>query len=125
LSSYVLIIKVNSPENVEIGALGNFKILSGFYSYVGAGGITRIKRHFKRKKRLHWHIDYLLKIAEPLEAWIGEMEEVKLVEILEGELRPYIKGFGSSDTRKFSHLFLGKPSNRLLKNLGYRKIEKF
>jgi len=123
LSSYILILNLPENSTIKIGALGTFKFPEGQYTYVGSGSLSRIRRHFIREKRLHWHIDYLLQKAIPLEAWIGELEEKTLVKILERKLKPSVKGFGSSDTGNYSHLFSGKPDREFLHHLGYRKAQ--
>ena len=57
-------------KRIDIGSLGRFDILPGFYAYVGsafgAGGLrARIGHHLESTAWPHWHIDYLLGIAEP------------------------------------------------------------
>ncbi len=123
MSSYVLIIRLSFPVELKIGALGEFDFPSAYYTYAGAGGLSRIKRHFRKEKKLHWHIDYLTEAAKPVEAWLGSLPEIELVKTLEKILDPFIRGFGSSDTRKFSHLFLGKPLPNFLLSEGYRRIK--
>lgn len=122
MSSYVLILKLDNACFIKVGCLGKFNFPEEYYTYAGSGNISRIKRHLRREKRLHWHIDYLLQQAQIVEVWIGELEECLLVEMLEGKLTPFIKGFGSSDTRKYSHLFIGKPTREFLVSSGYRRV---
>lgn len=122
MSSYVLILKLDRASLIKVGALGTFKFPEGNYAYAGSGNLSRIKRHLRREKRLRWHIDYLLQRAQPVEVWIGDLEEYLLVEMLEGKLTPFIKGFGSSDTGKYSHLFIGKPEREFLASIGYKRI---
>jgi sugar fermentation stimulation protein A len=60
---YHLLIHLPQDTTMEVGKLGNFRFPAGYYVYTGSalGGLeSRIARHFRRKKRLHWHIDYLL-----------------------------------------------------------------
>jgi len=86
-----------------------FLIPEGIYIYIGSakGGLkTRLKRHSGCRKRLHWHIDYLLenKSTHILGFYIWkdkeESEIVKELQRLNG-----IDGFGASDSRWRTHLF--------------------
>ena len=46
-----------------MGKLGRFDFPAGLYVYCGSaqGNLpARIARHRRRRKRLHWHVDYLL-----------------------------------------------------------------
>jgi Uri superfamily endonuclease len=48
---------------LEIGRLGRFEFPAGKYVYTGSAKKNieaRISRHFSKKKKLRWHIDYLL-----------------------------------------------------------------
>ncbi len=59
-------------KRLEIGRLGSFNIIPGFYAYVGSafgpGGLrARIRHHLESVAQPHWHIDYLLGYAEPVE----------------------------------------------------------
>lgn len=62
--TYLLLLRMNNPHQIEIGKLGCFNFPAGNYIYLGSafgpGGIyARINRHRKLQKPLHWHIDYL------------------------------------------------------------------
>ena len=72
--TYVLIASVARIKRLAIGQLGEFDIVPGFYAYVGsafgAGGLrARIGHHLESTASLHWHIDFLLQVAEPVEVW--------------------------------------------------------
>jgi Uri superfamily endonuclease len=72
---YVLALHLQHPATLTVGRLGTFKFPEGYYFYVGSamsGFAGRINRHLKRKKKLHWHIDYLLEVAELL--WVDLYE---------------------------------------------------
>ncbi len=71
--------------------------------------------HLKSVAEPHWHIDYLLGYAEPVEVWYalsGRKREQDLAELLEqaSGFRMPIHRFGSSDYRRSrtSHLFYSK-----------------
>jgi len=118
--TYALVIEVSERKRLSIGQLGKFDISPGFYVYVGSafgpGGLrARLDHHIEAIAAPHWHIDYLMGIAKPLEIWFA-MSDRKLerdwVELLELEPRYTcpIPRFGSSDYRRSrtSHLFLTK-----------------
>ena len=115
---YVLILHVNEDFEKRIGRLGKIRFRKGVYFYVGSamgpGGLRgRIRRHYRRNKKIHWHIDYLTtseKVAILGTIYIydcrndGDLE--KTVSHAFAEKLHYIEGFGNSDKRKDkSHLF--------------------
>jgi Uri superfamily endonuclease len=118
--TYVLIAFVPRMKRLAIGRLGTYDIIPGFYAYVGSafgpGGLrARLQHHLESVAEPHWHIDYLLRQAEPVEVWYAICErklEQDLAELLAGYSsfhRP-IPRFGSSDYRRSrtSHLFYSK-----------------
>ena len=118
--TYVLIAQVLQMKRLEIGSLGQFDIIPGFYAYVGSafgsGGLrARIGHHLESTAEPHWHIDYLLGVAVPVEVWFTtadkklEHQWAKLLEDLPG-FRVPIPRFGSSDYHRSraSHLFYSK-----------------
>jgi len=57
---------------LRIGKLGIHNLPHGYYVYVGSalGGLaSRLRRHLRSEKRLHWHIDYLLRQAAVAQIW--------------------------------------------------------
>lgn len=111
--SYILLIKVSQEKKIKIGALGLLSFPQGFYAYVGSamGGFkARIPYHLKAKKKLHWHIDYLLenaKISEVLFCKHKEKIECLLARALAKELF-LIPHFGCTDCSCKSHLFFNQ-----------------
>jgi Uri superfamily endonuclease len=64
---YSLIICLRRKIPIRIGKLGQAVFPAGTYIYTGSamGGLEpRLKRHLRSKKKLHWHIDYLLHARE-------------------------------------------------------------
>ena len=63
--TYCLIISMKKSEKLDIGHLHNMhKYRKGYYVYIGSAMnslVARINRHLSDEKKLHWHIDYLLK----------------------------------------------------------------
>jgi Uri superfamily endonuclease len=110
--TYVLIVSLDRDCTISVGKLGFIEFVAGTYAYCGsamAGYRNRVRRHFSREKRLHWHIDYLLEEAEPVGAFLvpgGEGAECalgRLLSSLEGSVA--VAGFGSSDCTCRSHLY--------------------
>ena len=111
--TYCLMIEVTQERQIVVGSLGSHRYHRGIYAYVGSalGGVEqRVGRHKSQKKRLRWHIDYLLANADILAivAIPGERREVecRMAQALlqcEGASIP-VPGFGASDCRCDSHL---------------------
>ena len=115
---YCLIINVKKSIQIKVGSLGKIKFSRGKYLYVGSAqrGIKkRIERHFKKRKKKFWHIDYLLtnknvEIEDVRYKKAKKDEECKVACFLNALEEP-IKGFGSSDCSCNSHLFKLKKLN--------------
>ena len=101
---YQLLIRLRRSRLVRVGALGGVQFPAGWYVYTGSarnGLEQRIKRHLRKRKRKHWHIDYLLAVADEVEAFVlpgTDVSECGLHESLAGGQTP-VRGFGSSDCR--------------------------
>lgn len=126
--SYVLIVKVKRDLNLRIGKLGKLKFKKGFYCYVGSAlgkNVSlenRLKRHFKKRKKLKWHIDYLLSNSSiSLESALifpsKRKIECKLSRIIEKQADSTIKNFGSSDCKCKGHLYWFKNKKALINAL--------
>ena len=109
---YVLLARLRHETLLQVGRLGSIQFPAGYYAYVGSAMINlekRIQRHLRRGKRRHWHIDYLLEVAEPVAVFSVLSEErcecrlSRLIARLPGAVA--IEGFGSSDCTCRSHLF--------------------
>ena len=105
---------MDNQKKVKIGRkLGNIQFKKGHYVYVGSAMNSlesRIKRHLSDEKKLHWHVDYLLKNAEITDVIYNESAQK-----IECELSRYIstkatgvKDFGCSDCDCESHLYYFK-----------------
>ncbi|MGH8614875.1 MAG: GIY-YIG nuclease family protein [Gammaproteobacteria bacterium] len=118
--AYVLIVSVKQTQHLAIGRLGKFTFVPGFYAYVGSacghGGIrARVSHHLASIAQPHWHIDYLLGFATPIEVWYALSDrklEQDWAETLRHSLRFQIPipRFGASDYRRTrtTHLFYSK-----------------
>jgi len=110
--TYILIIELNSDKKIQIGKFDKIFFKKGFYIYVGSalnGLDQRIKRHLKKDKKMHWHIDYLLKDSEIVKILYRKnnyKEECKIAKNFIQKLEN-IAGFGCSDCKCKSHLFYG------------------
>lgn len=113
---YLLIIRV-SEDIIVYTKSKSFSLKAGLYIYVGSafikGGLyTRVRRHLKKSKKTHWHIDYLT--AEPSVSivgfyaipWRGDKDcEQFLASALLRKFKSVV-GFGATDKRRdSSHLF--------------------
>jgi sugar fermentation stimulation protein A len=111
--SYILLIALPRMVRMEVGALGPLEFPQGFYAYCGSamGGLAaRINRHLGRKKKVQWHVDYLVekgKVCKALYAVTNERLECQLAQGLKQTFKNY-PGFGSSDCRCQSHLFFSQ-----------------
>jgi len=109
--SYVLIISLDEDFVLEIGALGRKELPAGLYTYVGSaqsGLHQRVRRHFSKTKKMHWHIDYLLEKGTLISALLIEGPDMEceinsVIDILPDAEVP-CPGFGSSDCQCSSHL---------------------
>ncbi len=114
--SYQLLIEVSRGCKVRIGKLGKFYFPPGLYVYTGSARnnpTARIRRHLSKKKKLRWHIDYLLgsSYAKVLGMRISAVTECKLNQTTSGSI--VVGKFGATDCRNKcrSHLkYLGKNS---------------
>jgi sugar fermentation stimulation protein A len=112
---YALLIRC-PPCKINVGALGEIQIPAGFCVYIGSAQKNmeaRISRHLRKNKTLRWHIDFLLTRASV----VGHVEiqapkscEESIALALQRDYG-YIKGFGASDSRAKSHLFIGEKEN--------------
>lgn len=113
--TYVIILRSDVSTELQVGRWGMLNIRPAYYSYVGSafgsGGVrARVMRHFRAGKPKHWHIDYLRELTVPVGAWYSHAPER-----LEHEWAQHFqdmsgvaaeKGFGCSDCRCYSHLFV-------------------
>ena len=117
--AYVLFLNLPETRTIHIGRFGTFNFSKGCYLYVGSAMNNlekRIARHMADKKRLHWHIDYVLPFAEVQDVLTIEAEnriECTMNQALSKNqsLEVAVKGFGSSDCRCASHLWRAAPAH--------------
>lgn len=111
---YCLIIKLNKKSTIKIGKkLGKIEFKKGYYVYVGSAMNSlesRIKRHLSDEKKLHWHVDYLLKKSEITDVIYTESERKIECDLSQSisEKSKGVKDFGCSDCKCESHLYYFK-----------------
>lgn len=121
--SYCLIVELDNEKTIKIGKkLGDTYFKKGFYVYVGSAMsslTSRITRHLSDEKKLHWHIDYLLKNAD-----ITDVIYAESTKKIECELSQYlsrkttgVKDFGCSDCTCESHLYYFKNRKDAIENV--------
>lgn len=109
---YNLLIELDRGRRLKVGMLGTFWFPKGYYIYTGSSQNNmekRLARHLSRRKKMHWHIDYLLKVAKVIKIIkhtglkndecrinrkITELPNTKII----------AQGFGSSDCKCKTHL---------------------
>ena len=109
---YCLVIKLQNGKKIRVGKKLEIDFDKGYYVYVGSAMNSlesRLKRHLSSTKKLHWHIDYLLKHGEIVEIIynLDKKVECELSQKL-SENNEYIQDFGCSDCLCESHLYYFK-----------------
>lgn len=110
IGCYVLIIELKTSQKIQIGKLGKLSFKKGFYAYIGSAMNSlegRVRRHLRSEKKLHWHIDYLLKNAKIVNVFYKEASDKIECNIANkfSEKLENTKGFGCNDCKCESHLF--------------------
>jgi len=116
--SYVLLIQLPEEQTITIGSLKAIRFPGGYYAYVGSamGGFkSRLRHHLKDNRKPHWHIDYLLEKASVTTLILCETTdraECAIAQALSCQFDS-VPGFGSSDCKCQSHLFLAAEERRM------------
>lgn len=110
---YTLILSLDVPKDIRIGALGVITFQPGYYIYagsaLGSGGLSRVARHIRfyreRYRKSKWHIDYLMEEAV-LEKTVCAETDLRLECVLASRIGgDSVLRFGCSDCDCASHLF--------------------
>jgi sugar fermentation stimulation protein A len=116
---YHLLLRLRKERVLRVGRLGRIGFPAGYYVYTGSamsGLESRVARHRRRRKKLRWHIDYLLRAAEltevvpvPTRRKIECRRNAGVLALAGATIAA--PGFGSSDCRCRSHLvhFASRP----------------
>ena len=124
---------MKKSEKLNIGHLPyKYKFKKGYYVYIGSAMnslVARINRHLSDDKKLHWHIDYLLKnesseIRDILFNVSDKKIECNLASTIaeDGEEVPK---FGCSDCNCNSHLIYFKRKRDAMNSVksAYEKLD--
>lgn len=112
--SYLLVLTLSRPADLDVGALGKLHFPPGHYVYVGSAMralSARIRRHRRRHKACRWHVDYLRAAADAAAALpirSDRRQECDLAAAVARVLDPGPAGFGCSDCRCTTHLFYSR-----------------
>ena len=129
---YVLIIEIPQNITIDVGAMKDKDFSKGQWVYIGSAQGTastnlenRLKRHFSKKKKIHWHIDYLLDnqviLKDAILTYTNEKKECQLVQTLIRTLNfewgP--PGFGASDCKSkcAAHLLVYSKNTGLMQSI--------
>ncbi len=108
---YIAIFRLKIARRIVVGSLGSVRLKHGIYLYVGSahrGLKQRLQRHARRRKPMHWHIDYLSCKADFLGAITLEGPtdlECRIAKMLARRFALAVADFGSSDCGCGGHLF--------------------
>jgi len=113
--TYALLLPSATDAVIRVGRLGDLRLQSGFYVYVGSalgsGGVrARLAHHMRPAERPHWHIDYLRPHTTLEQIWFTydrkspEHDWARCFAGMRGASMP-LAGFGSSDCDCKTHLF--------------------
>ena len=135
---YIMVMHLDHDLDLEIGSKGMMHFKAGYYMYVGSAKANltkRIERHKRKRKKMHWHLDYFRGHCEmiaavpirtsglPLESWSLTHEpypsmpsmpdpdvevsvECALADAVGAIAEWEVPKFGSSDCYCTSHLFV-------------------
>ncbi len=112
--AYLIVLHLPEDSEIAVGSLGTRMFPKGFYLYAGSARRNlgkRMERHLRKRKRFHWHIDYLRDAADravalPIRSGrSGAGLEHDLAAALQRLADWTVPGFGASDCRCRTHLF--------------------
>jgi len=134
---YIMVMHLDHELDLEIGSKGMMHFNAGYYMYVGSAKANltkRIERHKRKRKKMHWHLDYFRGHCEmiaavpirtsglPLESWslthepypsmpsmpdpdVDVSVECALADAVRAIAEWDVPKFGCSDCDCTSHLF--------------------
>ena len=121
---YCLIIHVKKYSKIRIGAkLGYLEFKRGIYVYVGSAMNSlesRLNRHLSSKKKMHWHVDYLLKNrnTKVLDIIYNTDKKVECyISQYLSDKAAGIRDFGCSDCDCESHLYYFKNKREAIEHV--------
>lgn len=108
---YLFVIRISDDVDIVIGSKGTMHFPKGYYVYTGSAKknlAARLARHRRKRKNLHWHIDYLRQKADVIAAIpirTSQDLEHELAGAVDAASDWRIDGFGCTDCHCPSHLF--------------------
>ena len=126
--TYILVLENRRRRRIRVGRVGEWDFARGWYLYVGSafgpGGVAaRCGHHRRISPRPRWHIDYLRAECRLAQIWFSHdplRREHQWAGLLAEQLglQQPVPGFGASDCRCGSHLFISavKPCYRSFEN---------
>ena len=108
---YLFITQLSEDADIVIGSKGLMHFPKGYYVYTGSAKknlAARLARHSRKRKNLHWHIDYLRQEADVIAALpirTSQDLEHELAKAVDAASQWRIDGFGCTDCHCPSHLF--------------------
>jgi Uri superfamily endonuclease len=120
--AYILQIDLDEPVLVKTASKPRAELPPGRYFYCGSahgpGGLrSRLARHMRRGKSVHWHIDQLTERGTVTGTWIVcNGRECDLVAMLALLPMP-VRGFGSSDCSRCRSHLLYSPTGEIFEEL--------
>ncbi len=127
---YIMVLHLSNEVQVEVGSKGIMDFAAGYYLYVGSAKANlakRMERHKRKRKKMHWHFDYLRPAGDVVAAIpirTSEDLECELAKAVQAISNWQINGFGCSDCQCESHLF-GMKSNPIHDEAFMAVIEDF
>ncbi len=108
---YMILMEIPEQTTVSIGKLGDIPFDKGYYIYTGsakAGLSKRVKRHLAKRKKKHWHMDYLTQKAtwkKGIPIFTNKELECSMATMVSNIGGRGVPLFGCSDCDCESHLF--------------------
>jgi len=128
--SYLLVLQLERQKLIEVGRLGKFMFQKGYYIYVGSAMSNlraRVKRHRQKRKKMHWHIDYLTHVTDGFLSILirsSQRQECEIARSLSSIMKSGFSHFGSSDCKCLTHLFWSE-KNPLHMEAFHNVLQKF
>lgn len=109
--NYIVVLYMDTERTIAVGSKGDVYFPAGYYLYVGSAkhNLTkRLERHKRKRKKFHWHVDYLREAAN-FHAALAIRSTAALEHTIAaaiGRIADWrVDGFGASDCRCDTHLF--------------------
>ena len=123
--TYTLIMKLDAPLRLKVGALGDIFFDEGYYAYTGSAlgkaGFARVRRHrdvaARKNRTKQWHIDYLLPHVAIADIVTSPRPECTVAAGIDRRLAR-VPGFGCSDCRCPSHLHYAESLESMRRAVG-------